>query len=178
MSSTKIAKRYANALYLNAESGKQDNMLAEMQQLEITLQSNPQLRELLANASIDSSEKSTVLQSIFNKQSSTVKNLLLLLCEKKREQLLPDVISAFYQAYNQFNKIENVTVYSALPLDKQSQDTISKIVKEKTGANQIVLTNQIDKSLLGGFVIRFGDYLLDTSIQSNLTKIKKEFQLA
>jgi F-type H+-transporting ATPase subunit delta len=178
MSSTKIAKRYASALYLNAESGKQQQLLAELQQVESTLNSNQNLQDLLANASVDSSEKSKVLQQVFSQNSSLIKNLLLLLCEKRRENLLNEVITSFYTTYNQFNKIENVTVYSAMPLDRTSQDTISKIVKEKTGANEIVLTNKIDKSLLGGFVIRFGDYLLDTSIQSNLTKIKKEFKLA
>jgi F-type H+-transporting ATPase subunit delta len=178
MSYTKIARRYATALFLNATEQGLDKVLSEVQGLETTLANNANLSSMLKDAAIDSSSKAKALSKVFENSSPIIKNTLLLLCEKRREYVLDEVILEFYRIYNEHNKIVKVAVTSALPLDNATENAISNLVKEKTGANKIEMSNQIDASLMGGFVVRFGDTLIDTSINSQLNRIKKEFKIA
>lgn len=178
MSDIKIARRYATALFLNAKEGKQADLYNEVKNLEKITSENPALSTLLKDKSIDSSTKILALNKIFGNSSQIIQNTLHLLCEKKRENILENVINEFYQIYDTHNKRVKVSVTSALPLDSTTENSISNLVKEKTGAREIEFTNIIDKSILGGFVVRFGDTLVDSSISSQLNKIKNEFKIA
>ncbi|MCK9480445.1 MAG: ATP synthase F1 subunit delta [Bacteroidia bacterium] len=178
MSDIKIARRYATALFLNAKDGKQEELLNEVKTLENVIADNSALSALLKDKSIDSLTKMNSLKKIFGGSSQIIQNTLNLLCEKRRENILEDVIREFYEIYDTQNKRVKVTVVSALPIEKTTQDSIASLVKERTGANEIELNNTIDKSILGGFVVRFGDTLIDSSISSQLNKIKKEFKIA
>lgn len=178
MSNTKIARRYATALFLNATEGGLDALLGDVQALENTLKQNHSLGNLLRDAAVDSFSKAKVVDKVFANANPLIKNTLLLLCDKRREGSVDDVIVEFYKLYYQKKKLVKATVSSAHPIDSTTEKSISAIVKEKTGANQVEITNNIDKSLLGGFIVRFGDTLIDTSISSQLNKIKKEFKIA
>ncbi|MCO6494603.1 MAG: ATP synthase F1 subunit delta [Bacteroidetes bacterium] len=178
MSDTKIARRYATALYLNAKEGEQTALLDEVKYLQKVITENHALSALLKDKSIESSTKITSLKKIFSHSSPIIQNTLVLLCQKRREDILEEVIKEFYEKYDTVNNRVKVSVSSALPLDKTTEQSISDLVKERTGAKEIEFTNTIDKSILGGFVVRFGDTLIDSSIISQLNKIKKEFKIA
>ena len=51
---------------------------------------------------------------------------------------------------------------------------VTRIVKEKV-QREVELLEQVDKDLIGGFVLRIGDTQYDASVVSQLRRLAKEF---
>ena len=86
-----------------------------------------------------------------------------------------DIVALKYiELYNDFKEIQSATVTTAVPLNNELEDqvleTISKLTNKKT-----TLTNRVDKSLIGGFVLRVGDIEYNASFKNKLKNIKQEF---
>lgn len=63
---------------------------------------------------------------------------------------------------------------SARSLSKNSKDLIASYLENKLGANKINWLEEVDQSLLGGFVLRYQGFVLDGSLKNNLRKFKKQ----
>jgi F0F1-type ATP synthase delta subunit len=51
-------------------------------------------------------------------------------------------------------------------------------VQKQTGAKEVVLQTEENTEIVGGLVIRFEDKIFDTSIQTQIQKLKKELNIA
>lgn len=178
MSETKIARRYATALSENRSTKELDLLYNAMQEVQATLLENPELKQLLKNAVIESSEKSRVLLQVFKNQSDIMKNFLMLVCEKRRENILENIAEAFISLYYELNQRITVEVTSAHPLNPETEKAIIQMVKNQTQSQHIEIKSIIDDHIMGGFIVRYGDYLIDSSIKTQLNQIKKEFNIA
>ena len=65
----------------------------------------------------------------------------------------------------------SVTVTSARPLTESSRKQLSSVIRQDTGAKEVAITEQIDQSLLGGFVARTPDQEIDVSVRSRLKQL-------
>jgi F0F1-type ATP synthase, delta subunit (mitochondrial oligomycin sensitivity protein) len=70
--------------------------------------------------------------------------------------------------------ITQASVVSATPLSNENKAKILAEVKATVGG-EVTLEAKVDESLIGGFVLTVGDRQIDTSIASNLRKLKKNF---
>ena len=55
----------------------------------------------------------------------------------------------------------------------QKQSILSKISGSITGTPEI--TEEIDATLIGGFIVRMGDHQIDASVASQLQRLKQQF---
>jgi F-type H+-transporting ATPase subunit delta len=100
--------------------------------------------------------------------------MFALLVSKKRIALLNEV-ALKYIALNERLKGENVAlVTTAVPLTPALEKKILAKV-EKITSNKITLENQIDESIIGGFILRIGDLQYNASISNKLNNLKREF---
>ena len=74
---------------------------------------------------------------------------------------------------NQERAIE-VDVASAQPLDEEQQEKLTEALSKKL-ERKVNMQVSLDKSLLGGAVIRAGDTVIDGSIRGRLTKLAESF---
>ncbi len=179
MSETKISNRYAQALMEQAIADNKLSIVAEnMSTLSKTCKTSKDLRNALMNPVINTQQKESALLGIFSGFDTLALNFIKLICKKNRENILEDIADAFLSIYRASQGIEKVTVQSAAPINEQDQQSIKQFVKQKTGAREIELHTEINPSVIGGLVIKFGDNLLDTSISAKLRKLKKELNIA
>ena len=66
---------------------------------------------------------------------------------------------------------QRVEVTSAVPLEPAELDRITKFVSELV-RKEVVVSTQVDESILGGLVIQIGDRLLDGSTRSRLDSLR------
>ena len=66
-------------------------------------------------------------------------------------------------------KVEGI-VTSASPLSSIQQESIARSLKKRLNCNVIMQTD-IDKSLIGGVVIRAGDIVIDGSLRTSLEQL-------
>lgn len=175
MNESRAALRYAKAtLNLAVEKKATDAIDRDMRSLVQTISDSDELKEMLASPILEGSSKKEVLLTLFNNFNEITKEVFSLLVSKKRIDLLYDVATK-YIALNEDLKGENVAlVTTAVPLtpslEKKILSKIGKITK-----NKITLENQIDESIIGGFVLRIGDLQYNASISNKLNSLKREF---
>jgi len=125
----------------------------------ISLSGNPEVdRDDIAELVIESAGKN------LNKDGA---NLIHLLLENGRLTLLPEISELFeiYKAEHE-GSIE-AEVISAYELANDQIKNISDALKKKLG-REIKIVSRIDKSLVGGVVIRAGDLVIDGSVTGYL----------
>jgi F-type H+-transporting ATPase subunit delta len=99
-------------------------------------------------------------------------NLALLLVTKgllKRSGEILQIYDGFLDAHR---GVERAKVITALPLGDDEKEAVSnrlgKMVERK-----VVVDAQVDPSIIGGFIARIGDTLIDGSIHQKLETLKK-----
>jgi F-type H+-transporting ATPase subunit delta len=63
-------------------------------------------------------------------------------------------------------------VITAFPISKDINNSLVKEVKKLTKSEKIELKTSVDKSLIGGFVLRVGSTMIDSSIKTKLNSLK------
>ncbi len=176
MSGNRAAIRYAKALLREAtKSNKEQTLLEDMNVIHNTVQDSKELRLMLKNPIIKGKDKNAVLQEVFKNQSPLTHSLINVLTENKRVNLLDAVSQSVIQQYNKEKGIETAEVITAVPLTKELEQKVHDKVKKITGSSHVSLTNKIDESIIGGFILRVGDFQYNASIANNLATIKREF---
>ena len=82
----------------------------------------------------------------------------VVLLEKHRAlNLAPTVISAFTEIWNREHGEVIAELTSARELKAESKEMIVNYLKEKSGAKEVILDEQVDKNILGGFVLKYNN---------------------
>lgn len=101
--------------------------------------------------------------------NEVVGQFLRLLIKNRNLSLLPK-IKLMYQNY--YNEQEGETDVTITALDNAPKSAIEKI-KKQVGAKNINVETKIDKNILGGSIIRFGDYLVDNTLRTKLNLLSR-----
>jgi F-type H+-transporting ATPase subunit delta len=131
--------------------------------------------QLLSSPSSTAAAQAAALTGICGESlSSAGKNFICILSENRRLKLLPQIAQQFeIMKANQEKAIE-VDVASAQPLDEEQQEKLTEALSKKL-ERKVNMQVSLDKSLLGGAVIRAGDTVIDGSIRGRLTKLAESF---
>jgi len=177
MVGTRAALRYAKAtLNLAKEKGFAKEVNDDMVLIQSTIEENHDLEIMLKSPVIKSKAKKSVLTEVFGKKVNGITmGLLNLLIENKRPALLNLVAKEYIVIYDFLKGIEVAQVTSAVPLTKDLEKAILSRVEEALG-KQITLNNVVDPSIIGGFVLRVGDKLYDSSVSYRLSDLLSQFE--
>ena len=175
MSDSRAAVRYAKAILDLAIDKKADVALEkDMRLIVSTIQENTELKDVLGSPVITGEIKKSILSGVFKSIHELGQGLIQLLVDKKRIALLSEVASQYIRLHEEYKGERVAYVTTAIPLKKDLQDRLLKQVEKITG-EKVTLENQIDESVLGGFVLRVGDLQYNASIANKLEKLKREF---
>ena len=95
-----------------------------------------------------------------------------LITKNGRENLLPEIAEAFEAQVKTYKGIVPVTIVTAAPMSQQTKDMIlSKVQATVSGILEV--TEKVDPSLIGGFVVRMDDKRIDASVASQFTNLKQ-----
>ena len=176
MSGTKAAIRYAKAVLQQAnDTNVADVVFNDMQVVYSTLEASKELRAVLKSPVVKSNDKKEALLKIFANQSSTTKELIKVLVDNKRIAQLKGVSSSYIDLYNESKGVKVAQVTTAIPLTSKLKEKVLLKVKALTGSTSVTLENEIDASIIGGFILRVGDLQYNASIANQLGNIKREF---
>jgi F-type H+-transporting ATPase subunit delta len=176
MSNYRVAYRYGTALLQSAEEEhllEQTARDAEM--IAKTVRENRDLRVFLASPIIVKEKKKQVLDGLFEKLVGQVMvRFLNLLTEKDREGQLLDILEEFLHLFDEKRGILRVEVTSAVDLTEKERDQLRSRLESYTGKT-VVPGFRRDPTLLGGFVVRLDDRVIDASLSHQLTLLKEKF---
>ncbi len=170
-----MTKRYAKALFeLAGDEGLRSAVENDLQSIEQTVAASDDFRILLDSPVIHESEKRKFFKALFQDKLQPITfHFLMLLLEKNRENLLPDIIVHYRQLLDEANGIVRGSLITAHSFSAEQLDELKKRLDKITG-KKVVLTEQKDASLIGGFVIRLDNTVIDTSIKNQLARMREQ----
>lgn len=107
-----------------------------------------------------------------NELNEKLKDFVAFVIENKDYEEIEEIISEFCKIWDKEVKELKVSVSSAHKLSNDSKDIIVKYLKEKTNSEKIDFIENIDESVIGGVVLRYGDKVIDASLKNSLNNLK------
>ena len=103
--------------------------------------------------------------------SPQARNLALLLAERGRFAILPEVSAEYDALVRKSRGIVAATVTTPAPLSEKELARVRARVEQIAGS-KVELTTSTDPKLLGGLTIRIGDRLIDASVLGRLERLR------
>jgi F-type H+-transporting ATPase subunit delta len=82
------------------------------------------------------------------------------------------IIAEFDNIWNKEKGIVEAEVISAGELSKDIVKLLDDYIAKLSGANEVILSEKVNKDLLGGVVIKYGDKVLDGSLKTKINDLK------
>ena len=175
MKSSRAAIRYAKALILESvEKESLEEMNSDMHIILNTFEENQNLRSLVESRVVKNSLKLSTLSLIFKNLNSLAIKFINVLSENNRIDLLEIISFKFTELYKDQKGIQSALVTTAIPLNEEMKSEVLNVISKLTN-KQTTLSNKVDSSLIGGFILRVGDIEYNASFRNKLKTIKQEF---
>jgi len=173
MSGSTVAKRYAKALFeVASEQNCLDQVEKDLQQVVDTFAAAPELKTWIQHPRTEIGKKKEVFAKVFAGVNDYTKNLLFVLADRKRENILEDIAHEYKRLANEARGIVEAVVTSAFPLTEEDRKQLIAAFEPIIG-KKISIHEKVDSDILGGVIVQVGDRLYDGSLKTKLTRFKE-----
>ncbi len=171
-----IGRVYAEALIEQAAARQQEQEVLD--ELEALLRKvfdpHPELEEFLTGDALGRESKARVIDATFaNRASDLVFNFLHVLNEHDRLVLIRPITYVYRQLLERKHNQMRVEVRSAVPLAPDQRERLRGELRQ-VFQREPLLDEAVDRGLLGGLVVRVGDWLYDASLRTRLDRLLHE----
>ena len=170
-----IANRYAEALFqIGEEENKTDNLYNELKEVSSLITTNNDLYNVMKSPLVSKNEKIQLIDTLFaGKIDNDLKNFFKILVEKGRITSVEAIEATYKELLNEKNNILEEYVISAVPMYIEKIKDLETELSKKYNKN-VTLENKVDKSVLGGVLVRLGNTEIDGTIKTRLDGLKNQ----
>ncbi len=166
-----IARPYAQAAFDIAKDNNDLKSWSEMLQFLAAVAADDTMTAMIHNPKYQSQDLiDVVLKIAGDRLNQQAQNFVRVVAGNKRLNVLPEIA----QGYEAHRAIEEGTidaeVISAFKLNAGQKQDLVNALKKRLG-REINLTTKIDKSLIGGSIVRAGDMVIDGSVTGQIDKL-------
>jgi F-type H+-transporting ATPase subunit delta len=181
MTNKTAALRYARALLDVAvkEQAALEQIGDELTAFVDLFKQNPALEKVMLNPAVPVPRKRAAMAELVERArlSSILSKLLVLLAERDRLILLPDLLAAYRERLLDHQQVVRAEVTTATPIGPERAKAIEQGLARVTGRT-VRLGTRVDPSIIGGVVARIGDTIYDGSVTRQLELMKKALSAA
>lgn len=169
------ARPYARAAFANAAASERADWGAFLERAAAVVQ-DPQVVPLIGNPRVPLSELVDFLLGIASAgrpaapRASQQRNFLQLLADNRRLRLLPEIAAQFEVLRSEAERIADVEVISALALTGEQSNKLQAALERRLRL-AVRLHPQVDRSLVGGAIVRYGDFVVDGSLRGRIERL-------
>lgn len=175
MTNKTAAVRYARALLDVAvkEKAALEQIGDELTAFVDLFKQNPALEKVMLNPAVPVPRKRAAMAELVERArlSSILSKLLVLLAERDRLVLLPDLLAAYRERLLDHQQVVRAEVTTATPIGPERAKAIEQGLARVTGRT-VRLGTRVDPSIIGGVVARIGDTIYDGSVTRQLELMK------
>ncbi len=166
-----LARPYAQAIFKLAMEKKQLPAWSKTLVNLLELVSEKSIAALIKDVTVSKQDLSDVLVEVSAKAINTQgKNLLRVLVENGRLTLLAEIAAVYELLRAEEEGAVEADVITAFPLTEAMEKKIASALKARLG-KKVKINAVIDKSVIGGAIIRAGDLVIDGSASGKLDKL-------
>jgi F-type H+-transporting ATPase subunit delta len=168
--------RYATAFAEVVTAAKLDTAVIDRQLTDFlaTWNGSHELREFFVNPAVPNAQKITVLDKLNTKMGlqKELRNLIAVLIHNDRIGHVSEVATAYRKMLQEQLGIKPAEITTARELGNDERDRLVAEVGKLAGA-RVEATFKLDKSILGGTVVRIGSTVYDGSVRGRLERLKE-----
>lgn len=171
-----VAQTYGEALFQIAMEGNlSDVMLAEVESIGEILKQNPDFDKMMLHPKISKTEKQNIMKTVFDgKVTKEMIGFLELVLIKERYAELSEIFEYFVTKMKEVKKIGVAYVTTAMELTMEKKKIIEQKLLDTTNYLTMEMHFIVDPEIIGGMVIRIKDRVVDSSIRTKITEMRKE----
>lgn len=172
---TTIARPYAEAAFTVAKKAGAIGQWSGLLNLLAAVVTDDRVAAMIANPRMGKQQSLELLLDLGGESlSAEARNLVKLLAENGRLQVLPEIATLFDKLKSEHEGSIEVQILSAYAIEADQQAKLAAALKSKLGKD-VHITSEQDPSLLGGVKIRAGDLVIDGTIKGRIARLATEF---
>ena len=167
-----LARPYARAAFEAAQEHKDFERWSQMLAAAATTVADQRVVKLLSSPRV----QPTDLVELIAEASSAderARNFLSTLAQNRRLSVLPEVAAIYEELRAEEENIIDVHVTSAVQLDEAQRARLSAALTKRL-KREVRLHCAVDASLIGGAVVRAGDFVIDGSLKARLERLASQ----
>ena len=171
MPTSGVARRYARAVFeIAKEENDLDGWLRDLRAIRDQLQ-DPELEAFLTSPGVSTEAKQSRCDTLLSSSREKARNLVSVLILNHRTGLTPSIVVSYEEELDRLRGIVHARVTTAITLNETEAAKVGHRLEDITG-RQVVVSTAVDPSILGGFVARIGDQLIDASVVGRLQALR------
>ncbi|HVL63781.1 MAG TPA: ATP synthase F1 subunit delta [Actinomycetota bacterium] len=175
MASDPVIHGYAEALFRVVQAeGELDRVEDELFRFGKLLDSNYELKQALADQSIDKSQRVKVIEELLSdKVSPHTLGLLTFIVGQGRARQIPQILDELSQLAAEARNSVVAEVKSAVPLDDDQRRRLAEALGKATG-KKVEVKVLVDPQVIGGLSAKVGDTVIDGTVRRRLEQLKEQ----
>jgi len=163
-----LARPYARAVFEQARDENKAQEWSALLELLAAITADPLLRRVARNPRVSAEQLTELLMELCAERlMPTGRNFVQLLVHAGRLEVVTEIQAQFERRRLHAEGRANVEVIAAFELDDALRNRIREVMTRRLG-REVTLSASVDKSLIGGAVIRSGDSVIDASVRGRL----------
>lgn len=136
----------------------------------------PKLQETLENPTLSLNKKYDIIQKIFTLENTPkiIIDFIKTMCKLGNCGQMKDIFDAFYHLWDKKNHILRAKLITAKKASKDTVEKATQLLQSKYPGEKIDLTQTIDASLLGGYMIKTLHKEYDRSYEGQLRQLERK----
>ena len=174
--SAAAVKPYARALHdLAKERGQTEAVARDLAAMVEVIAGDQRLRDFFERPWVSRAAKRAAAVDVAARLelSPLVRDFAGLVARQGRAAHLDAIAQAYRDLVDQDLGRVRARVRTAVPLTDAARDALRARLAERMGAREVVVEEQLDGQLLGGFVAEIGSYIIDGSLDGQLARMEE-----
>jgi len=160
---TQLAMNYGKILFDLSLSEECVNHCKEVFQ-------SSELVEALENPAVKATEKSAVIDSVFNK---AITNFIKVLCDNNYISNISQIFEAYDEVVLNSNNMIKATIAYVTNPSSEHIEKIKQMICTEYKKTDVIFELKEEPALIGGFILSVGDKVYDSSIKGRLLGLQK-----
>lgn len=177
MQITRLGRRYSKALFDAAlEQKSLDDVKKDIEAILELFKENEGLTKIFVSPVVSKQDKLGLIENLFEKKMKLhplLINFISLIVEKYRESILFESLEYYIVQYHKHKGIQEAELVMAEELPDKTIKDIEKKLNNLFNL-KFLFHKRIDPEILGGFIVKFEDKVIDASVKASLNKLKQK----
>ena len=169
-----IARPYAKAAFASARQHNAFDRWSSMLATASSVVQDERVAKLLSSPRVTPEQLSGMIGEIVGGDlDEQTRNFLATLASNRRLAFLPEIGSMYEELRAEAENTADVQVVSAVALDEAQKQRLATALKQRL-KRDVRLHCEVDASLIGGAIVRSGDFVIDGSLKARLDRLAVE----
>jgi F-type H+-transporting ATPase subunit delta len=172
MADTKVARRYATALFATAQRNDVIKSVEDdLSAIASLLGNDPKFKDFIMSPQVGRDEKIKIAEKLFSDRvTALTMQAIRLMLVKRRESEIVKVRDEYVALRREHGSVSYVLVTSAEALEPDQKSAIQAKLSQKL-SKTVEADYRIDPRMIGGVKVQIGDYVLDGTVSGSLRRL-------